>query len=737
MQRTRPIWTVYTAALVVVIAVMAWVTTIAQRLDALQRQSQAEAEENRRVEAWEEKIRLALWRMDTHAAPIVGRETARPCYTYIAAAEASTPYNAMFNDGWMSYSNAPPMMLSPLAGVDDPYVLLHFTISPEGRLSSPEHPFSNPSQSPEARELWFTLARSLDRRALLDRLDGSPTIENRFVDRSFEEYAALSRPEEPQIAAPNASPASSQGKVVMNAKGGKGNYEYEKRSQLVQHNFAATNNELQNLIANSANPPTAQQTAQQAVQQQAPLNSSPQYGQASYQQPSYGQATSHQWAEPRVAQTTLQAQQPPLTPYPPQSAPYAVQQRLSQPAVMPQQSFTPQHDQQQETQQIQTLQTFRPPAGVTTSVMVPIWLGGHPVLVRKVDASGQAFLQGCVLDWDTLRGELSEVCNELLPDAELAPILKGEPSQQDYAMATLPIRLIPGDPPPAPFRKSLEPPFSPLMLSLVIAWICVLAAAGAIGVLTLGLIRLSRRRTAFVTAVTHELRTPLTTFQMYAEMLAEGMIRDDTQRQTYLDTLRTEAGRLIHMVENVLAYARMNRGRGLNNIETLTLADLLDRVLPSLERRAARDEMVLEVDCETDVEPQYLRVSVSAIEQILFNLVDNACKYAGDCDDRRIQLRVGHSPRASDGLLLTVRDFGPGISDKLQANLFRAFSKSAQEAAETKPGVGLGLALSRDFARSMGGDLTLCADVAPGSCFELRLPRGGHDQFREKITRGG
>ena len=80
---------------------------------------------------------------------------------------------------------------------------------------------------------------------------------------------------------------------------------------------------------------------------------------------------------------------------------------------------------------------------------------------------------------------------------------------------------------------------------------------------------LSERRGAFVSAVTHELRTPLTTLRMYTEMLADGMVPDEPRRRSYLQTLRAEADRLGHLVENVLAYSRLERNRrGLRAVTT-------------------------------------------------------------------------------------------------------------------------------------------------------------------------
>ena len=115
-----------------------------------------------------------------------------------------------------------------------------------------------------------------------------------------------------------------------------------------------------------------------------------------------------------------------------------------------------------------------------------------------------------------------------------------------------------------------------------------------------------------------------------------------------------------------------------------------------------------------------LRVDRSAVERILFNLVDNACKYARAASDRRIHLDVEADDRA---VRLTVSDHGPGIEPRELRRLFRPFHKSARDAAQSAPGVGLGLALSRRLARALGGELTVLRDRPVGAAFCLRLPR--------------
>jgi signal transduction histidine kinase len=124
--------------------------------------------------------------------------------------------------------------------------------------------------------------------------------------------------------------------------------------------------------------------------------------------------------------------------------------------------------------------------------------------------------------------------------------------------------------------------------ALWMGWGALALAACAAAALLAGVIALSERRASFVSSVTHELRTPLTTFRMYAEMLARGMVPNEARRQEYLHTLEREADRLTHLVENVLSYARLERGRRPQIGDCVTPASLLARIGPRLEQRAAQ-----------------------------------------------------------------------------------------------------------------------------------------------------
>jgi signal transduction histidine kinase len=340
-----------------------------------------------------------------------------------------------------------------------------------------------------------------------------------------------------------------------------------------------------------------------------------------------------------------------------------------------------------------------------------LWIGDRLVLTRIVRRDGLTEVHASWLDWPALAAELQDEIADLLPDARLIPV-PSPTTDTARMLATLPVRLDPGM-----AGVALPPAWSPLRASLVVGWVFVLLATAAVAGLLLWSLSLSERRAAFVSAVTHELRTPLTTFRMYTEMLSEGMV-EGRKRDHYVATLRREAERLGHLVENVLSYARIEGGRGRATVETLAAGDIVARVERRLAERCAEAGMELELDVPDDVGAAQVRIDPTAAEQILFNLVDNAAKYAPSEHDPRIVLAVR---RAGRHVELRVRDFGPGIPADERRKVFLPFAKSATHAAGTQPGVGLGLALCRRLARQMGGDLRL-ENAQPGAVFVLALP---------------
>ena len=345
------------------------------------------------------------------------------------------------------------------------------------------------------------------------------------------------------------------------------------------------------------------------------------------------------------------------------------------------------------------------------------WIGNELILARRVQLDTTEWVQGCWIDWKELQQTLLVEIEDLLPDAQLQPVIDDDDFEPSLMLATLPVKLVVPDP---PHVGSIAGGVSPIPISLLIAWSCLILACGAVAFLLHGVVRLSERRAAFVSAVTHELRTPLTTFRLYGEMLSQDMVTDPADRKHYLNTICAEAERLTHLVENVLAYARLERVRHESRAETLDVAELLERMQLRLQDRASQAEMQWACEVPKEVADIRVRTDAVAVEQIVFNLVDNACKYACSSEDKRIHLTVDCT--GADKISISIRDHGPGISFSGAKRLFRPFSKSADEAATSAPGVGLGLALSRRLAKELGGVLELTRLEGYGAVFVLTIP---------------
>lgn len=341
-------------------------------------------------------------------------------------------------------------------------------------------------------------------------------------------------------------------------------------------------------------------------------------------------------------------------------------------------------------------------------VFVPMWMIEPDALaadvlffVRRVQREQDDLFQGILVDWPTLEDLLLEEIADLFPEARLVPVPEGAMSEEMSArtLASVPVSL------ELDVDLSLAPVgMTPVRWSLLLIWLAMGVVVMAIGNTLRASISFGERRSRFAMAVSHELRTPLTTFCMYSEMLADGMVPGETQRQEYLDTLKNESVRLAALVDNVLAYARLEEGRAVLQRRKFSLCELLNLETPPLKRRAEEASLQLYVDLPDEVASLELETDREVLGQILLNLVDNACKYAGDGSESRIDLLVS----VASGLArFTVRDYGPGVDPKFTRELFVAFSRNETHADQSIPGIGLGLALSRGLARDLGGDLAL------------------------------
>jgi two-component system, OmpR family, phosphate regulon sensor histidine kinase PhoR len=248
---------------------------------------------------------------------------------------------------------------------------------------------------------------------------------------------------------------------------------------------------------------------------------------------------------------------------------------------------------------------------------------------------------------------------------------------------------------------------------------------GAVAIILVGLIVLAiairRERRAnelksdFISNVSHELKTPLSIISMFGEMLANGRTKSSEQATEYAEIIWRESVRLGRLIDNVLDFAKIERGMGVYEFAESDLVEVVTRAIDLANRRLQAANMTLESELEEDL--PMVNLDANAFTLAVLNLVDNAIKYAAEGTKIDLTLR-----RDDDRVILAVKDFGPGIALEEQARIFERFYRAKEMRLKPIRGSGIGLALVQHIARAHGGDITVESKPGKGATFQLWLP---------------
>ncbi len=228
-----------------------------------------------------------------------------------------------------------------------------------------------------------------------------------------------------------------------------------------------------------------------------------------------------------------------------------------------------------------------------------------------------------------------------------------------------------------------------------------------------------RMKDDFISMASHELRSPLTVLKGYADILKDRLGKkvagfDQSDEGTYLSNMTESVNRLSNLVEDILNVSRIEQNRLPVSIDTIDIVSIVKKTIDQFELEAKQkgltvlfDEMVLpKVSADAD-----------RVTQILVNLVSNAIKYTPKGGIRVIAKESGKY------VLVTVADTGLGISAEGMKNLFSKFYRVKTDETVKISGTGLGLWISREIARKMGGDLSVESIEGIGSHFTLHLKK--------------
>ena len=227
----------------------------------------------------------------------------------------------------------------------------------------------------------------------------------------------------------------------------------------------------------------------------------------------------------------------------------------------------------------------------------------------------------------------------------------------------------------------------------------------------------NRAKSDFLANMSHEIRTPMNAILGFTDVLRRGYHKNDVEMRKHLDTIHSSGSHLLHLINDILDLAKVESGR--LEVERIACAPhrIVREVVDVLGVRAREKGVALTFECDGPV-PETVQSDAVRLRQIVTNLVGNALKFT-----ERGGVKVVLALRGRK-LHLDVHDSGIGIpADKLES-IFEPFTQAESSTTRRFGGTGLGLTISRNFARALGGDITATSELGKGSVFHVVLDPG-------------
>lgn len=229
--------------------------------------------------------------------------------------------------------------------------------------------------------------------------------------------------------------------------------------------------------------------------------------------------------------------------------------------------------------------------------------------------------------------------------------------------------------------------------------------------------QLESTRQEFVANVSHELRTPLSLIKGFVETLLDGAKNDPELATRFLRTIEKHTDRLTYLIEDLLTISRLESGQIVMNLHQVGLHEEAKHVIEDLQSRAVEKGVKLENEVPADLQA---RADTDRLQQVFFNLVENAIKY-GRADGT---VSVGGRMNSHEKVELWVKDDGPGIPPESRERIFERFYRVDRARSRETGGTGLGLAIVKHIVQAHGGEVWVKSEFGQGATFFFTLPEG-------------
>ncbi|MCS0674239.1 HAMP domain-containing sensor histidine kinase [Cytobacillus firmus] len=221
---------------------------------------------------------------------------------------------------------------------------------------------------------------------------------------------------------------------------------------------------------------------------------------------------------------------------------------------------------------------------------------------------------------------------------------------------------------------------------------------------------LREERNEFLSSISHELRTPLTYIKGYADIVQKRNLSTD-ERNQYLSIILEETNRLSDMVKNLFDLAKIDKNTFDIKKRPIDLNDFMKKIETKFSPAFTEKGMQLSVICRESI---IISADASRLEQIIFNLLDNAIKYSSAGDKTTININ-----RTKEHVTININDTGRGISEEELPFIFNRFYRVDKSRARALGGTGLGLAIVKELVHAHGGTISVCSREGDGTEFEI------------------
>jgi signal transduction histidine kinase len=268
-------------------------------------------------------------------------------------------------------------------------------------------------------------------------------------------------------------------------------------------------------------------------------------------------------------------------------------------------------------------------------------------------------------------------------------------------------------------RKLFETAANAQTASYIWVGILALAAVVVLAVISVRLIRrqaaVAQRRNDLVANVTHELKTPLSSMRLLVDTLLNSPVLHEKTAREYLQLIASENLRLSRLIDNFLAFSRMERNKQAFDFGKTAPKTIVDSAAAAVRERFNTPDCRFQTEVAADLPP--IRADAGAMVTALLNLLDNACKYSGE--HKEIKLRA----TAENGHVdFAVADNGIGVPPREIKRIFRRFYQVDQRLARTGGGCGLGLSIVQFIVTAHHGTIRVESQPGRGSTFTIGIP---------------